>query len=147
MWHENMVLVFEPTIDSNDNGVDDGALVKWMNESHDSAPANLDNNSKTRLPNSQRAWKIVMLDWNSNSKCLSLWILWIKNSSIGRTKRSDNTKLWSSSWCKVVGFILQEKNWLRWICQVLCRGSRNEILAEGVYLLHPLRTKWVKERA
>ena len=46
---------FDPTIDFNDNGVDDGALGKKMEESHDKALANLEDNSGTRLSNSRRA--------------------------------------------------------------------------------------------
>ena len=53
---------FNPTIDSNDNGGDDGASGKEMEEFFERATANLEENSRTRLLNALRAWKVVMLD-------------------------------------------------------------------------------------
>lgn len=82
-WNKDHVLEdIDPTIGSYDNGGDDG---EFGDEIAKSLVRFLQTSKWIWKLNYQMhpiAWKMVMLDWNFNSTCLSSWILWIKTSSV-----------------------------------------------------------------
>ena len=55
-WNKNHVQEdFDPAIDPNDNGGDDGATGEEVEESLERNPANLEENSGARLPNAPKS--------------------------------------------------------------------------------------------
>ena len=61
---------FDQIIDSNDIGGDDGRVGKEMDEFFERAPAILKNYSGLEYQMHPKAWIVVMLDWDFNSKYL-----------------------------------------------------------------------------
>jgi hypothetical protein len=81
---DHVKMDFDPTIGPNDNGWKYDGFGKEMEESIERTPTNLKRNMGLDYLMHLRGWKVVMLEWHSNSKCLSSWITCMKNSKLAR---------------------------------------------------------------